>query len=419
MALIAGSCLSNAFGVCTQSSNGARMCAGSDFDATMDKSIYTSTEFPVVLMSGAPGKVLSLTVLDTLSQQKVVDIIQIGPNGTARYSFGITTYSYGKYYVEVSDGISTINLDFSVGATSSQENNTQLQNADQATLLIYTNVPWKGSIGTLSNSTLLNGITDTRYSFTCNYDDKYLVTLQSAGYAGRGVSIWTVADLIQGGKMLDMQVNQFANGIITLSGQCHVAKFPMSNTGLVSFTTDKTNYRYGEPIQISGYILPELQRSYVLSSTILNSDGMAIRKDSTAFGTLNTFTFYVPTSGGLWKPGEYRILVEIDKSVAQTDITIYPVDQKQSDATKSGNYIPPWVKNIAKWWGQGKVSDLEFKQTIQYLIQQGIIKVPYFYSPNISTQSLLGWMKSSAISWGSGHMSDDEFVNVLKYLNFR
>jgi len=37
--------------------------------------------------------------------------------------------------------------------------------------------------------------------------------------------------------------------------------------------------------------------------------------------------------------------------------------------------IPPWVKNNAKWWSEGLISDLEYVRAIEHLINQGIIKI--------------------------------------------
>jgi len=40
------------------------------------------------------------------------------------------------------------------------------------------------------------------------------------------------------------------------------------------------------------------------------------------------------------------------------------------------NYsIPDWIKNNAKWWAEGKISDFEYTQAIQWLINEGIIKI--------------------------------------------
>ena len=37
--------------------------------------------------------------------------------------------------------------------------------------------------------------------------------------------------------------------------------------------------------------------------------------------------------------------------------------------------IPNWVKTNAGWWAEGKISDLEYVQAIEYLINQGIMKI--------------------------------------------
>lgn len=411
----------NAFAVCTFASNVAMLCAGSEFNASMDKSSYENTELPVILISGPPDKNLSLRILDGSAQQKMSDTIKIGQNGNARYSFYVTSFSNGQYHAELSDGISTLNLKFEVSSQGQTTVSVLGQSTDKATLRVFTNTSWKGIVGTAANLTMLSSsVADSSYSFDCKYDDTYSISLQSASNAGRGraVGVWMVANLNEDGKMLNIGVNRLANGIITMSGQCHVSQFPLSNTGMVSITTDKTIYQYGEPIEITGIILPELQRNYVLTSTILNSDGMIIRTDSTNFAQLNTFNFHIYTKGGLWKPGNYRILVEIAKSVAQTDIIVNSIQDK-SHPIPSQNHIPVWFKNTARYWADGKISDSEFSQAIHYLIQNKILKVPYFYSVNLNTQSIIGWIKGGASMWANGKMSDDEFVNVIKYLNFR
>jgi hypothetical protein len=284
-----------------------------------------------------------------------------------------------------------------------------------ATLLIYTDVPWQGILGTSSNSTSINGNTDAQYSFACNEGDTYSITLASGGSTGRGIGIWTVANLIQNDKMIDMAVNRVANGAINLSGECNVAKGSMSNNGLVSFTTDKTVYQYGQPIRVSGEILQDLRVNYVLSITVLNSDGLVMKKDSTIFAMDNIFQDYITAKGGLWKPGNYKILVQIANSVAKTNITIVSIQQGQVMVPE--HHLPNWFKNTAKWWSEGRVSDTEFVQSVQYLIQQGTLNIPIYYSKSMTTQTLLPWLRNNAGLWANGKMSDDEFVKALQYLN--
>ena len=37
--------------------------------------------------------------------------------------------------------------------------------------------------------------------------------------------------------------------------------------------------------------------------------------------------------------------------------------------------IPPWIRDNAKWWSEGLITDQEYINGLQYLIQQGILKV--------------------------------------------
>jgi len=38
--------------------------------------------------------------------------------------------------------------------------------------------------------------------------------------------------------------------------------------------------------------------------------------------------------------------------------------------------IPEWIKNNAKWWSEGSISDTDYVESLEYLINNGIIDVP-------------------------------------------
>ncbi len=46
------------------------------------------------------------------------------------------------------------------------------------------------------------------------------------------------------------------------------------------------------------------------------------------------------------------------------------------NASVQQNSIPSWIKNTAKWWGEGQISDDEFLKALQWLIDQRILVVP-------------------------------------------
>ncbi len=47
--------------------------------------------------------------------------------------------------------------------------------------------------------------------------------------------------------------------------------------------------------------------------------------------------------------------------------------------------IPSWIKNNAGWWADGTIDDESFIQGIQFLIKEGIMKVPQPRQSNTSS----------------------------------
>ncbi len=78
--------------------------------------------------------------------------------------------------------------------------------------------------------------------------------------------------------------------------------------------------------------------------------------------------------------------------------------------------IPSWIKSNAGWWAEGTITDNDFVQGIQYLIQKGIIKVPPTQSEGSTTQSIPSWIKRNAGWWADGTIGDSDFVQGIQYL---
>jgi len=45
-------------------------------------------------------------------------------------------------------------------------------------------------------------------------------------------------------------------------------------------------------------------------------------------------------------------------------------------ASAADSAIPDWIKNNAKWWSEGSISDADYVESLEYLINNGIIDVP-------------------------------------------
>jgi len=87
-----------------------------------------------------------------------------------------------------------------------------------------------------------------------------------------------------------------------------------------------------------------------------------------------------------------------------------------SSGSQAELQIPPWIKNNAKWWSEGQIGDSEFVQGIQYLVKQGIIKIPQTQSDSSLSQQIPSWVKTNAGWWASGQISDNDFVKAIEYL---
>ena len=45
------------------------------------------------------------------------------------------------------------------------------------------------------------------------------------------------------------------------------------------------------------------------------------------------------------------------------------------NSTYASNYIPNWVKTNAKLWSQNEIGDTDFLKGMQYLLQNGFMKI--------------------------------------------
>jgi len=45
-------------------------------------------------------------------------------------------------------------------------------------------------------------------------------------------------------------------------------------------------------------------------------------------------------------------------------------------STVDASSIPDWVKNNAKWWAEGNISEADYISSLQYLINRGILSIP-------------------------------------------
>jgi len=88
--------------------------------------------------------------------------------------------------------------------------------------------------------------------------------------------------------------------------------------------------------------------------------------------------------------------------------------------------IPDWVKNVAGWWATNEISEKEFLNGIEYLINNNIISISFIpcsvaastaaSDPTLEAKLVPDWVKNVAGWWATDQIEDADFINGIKYL---
>jgi hypothetical protein len=81
--------------------------------------------------------------------------------------------------------------------------------------------------------------------------------------------------------------------------------------------------------------------------------------------------------------------------------------------------IPTWIKNNSLWYGQDMISDTEYIQGIQFLINNGILEIPINnIKENTETKQtdIPTWIKNNSLWYGQDMISDTEYIQGIQFL---
>jgi len=175
----------------------------------------------------------------------------------------------------------------------------------------------------------------------------------------------------------------------------------------ISIATNQSVYEYGDHLvmiisvsEITGddasiYITdPTERRSLLLQQPI--------------FQEYTEFPSKFPFDATIWKPGAYALELEYlgDKSSTQ-----FVIEETGKIA------LPFWIKDLAHMWvTEPLVTDKDFARALEYLIDKGIISIPYTEPGTETVSSIPEWVKNNAVWWIEGKISDTEFALALQYL---
>ena len=118
--------------------------------------------------------------------------------------------------------------------------------------------------------------------------------------------------------------------------------------------------------------------------------------------------FPIESGSPAWLVGTYGLEFEYSGAKSSTQFTL-------EDTGKVG--LPFWIKDVAKMWVTDQISAKEFSVAIEYMINAGIIKIPYTAADdNVSATTIPPWVKYNAGWWAAGAIDDTTFTLALQYL---
>ena len=112
------------------------------------------------------------------------------------------------------------------------------------------------------------------------------------------------------------------------------------------------------------------------------------------------------------------IVINNYKEYADKVIKKYPYTptEKPTLIKTKPTSIPLWIKNNARWWSDGGISNADFVSGIRYLIQNGIMVVDPPKTSTVSKEKIPDWVRSNAGWWAQGKINDNDFLSGIYFL---
>ena len=175
----------------------------------------------------------------------------------------------------------------------------------------------------------------------------------------------------------------------------------------ISIETSQSVYEYGEHLVMiikgSDFIEDDI-RIYITDP----AERKSLLLQQPISQEYTEFPSKFPFDSAVWKPGTYVLELEYSEVESSVQFTI-------EDTGKIA--LPFWIKDLAHMWiTEPLVTDKDFARAIEYLIERGIIKIPYTEPGGETISSIPEWVKNNAQWWIEGKISDTEFTLALQYL---
>ena len=175
----------------------------------------------------------------------------------------------------------------------------------------------------------------------------------------------------------------------------------------VSIFTEKEIYSYGDfltfTIEVSE-ITGEPAILHIIDESGKKSSAIPIPITELKTEVPSPFAF----ESSVYPLGMYSLEIQYSGSSSMTEFELI-------DSGKI--VIPLWIREFAKYWYNGAITDVEFSNGIGFLIKEGIIVVPETQNQKTSDEVIIPeWIKASTGWWIDGEISDMEYAKGIEFL---
>ena len=190
------------------------------------------------------------------------------------------------------------------------------------------------------------------------------------------------------------------------SGNENIFSLSSSKTSTISSTAKLSQDEISQPsigsvenIVLTGSITNQ-KRGVPLSISLTNPDG-----------TVNNYAANLSSSG------DYKTVFTVNSNSlsGRYFIQIF-YDGKNIDSLSfnvSSKTIPDWIKNNARLWASDRITNNEFLDGIDSLIDDKTTSIP---SKNSNEQKIPAWFKNNMKWWTDNQISDQDIINSVQYL---
>lgn len=172
--------------------------------------------------------------------------------------------------------------------------------------------------------------------------------------------------------------------------------------------TEKVGYSLGDTITFSGKVHPDFKNTEY-TSLIYNKNNDLVYISKGIFDDGASYSETIIAEGDSWNnTGDFKIKIVygVPSKVAQTSI------QFSIDNVKT---IPIWIKNIGGFWCADQITDREFIDAVQYLINEEVIILKNTDVVS-NSQQVPQWIKNNACWWADDKIPDLDFISGIEYL---